>query len=181
MRTVNIWVGGTPMGREKVWAYPKGLPLGDFWVPTYPCRVSGTNDAGGNVMETFSVVRFGLQCKDGKTVKVVGLADHQRHVIKAWIPTYKVHSADTPENGAWQVYDNFLIHDGRDNDDDDVVASIGCIEIRGVRGFSRFNDVILSLAGAKASSRNDQLAEIGRSGNLIITYEQASRHPVERV
>jgi hypothetical protein len=169
------------MGQEKVWSYPYGDPSEHFWVPTYSCRVSGTDDSGGNATQTFSVVRFGLQCNDGKTVKVVGLADPQTHVIKAWLPSYRVHSGHSMENGAWQVYNNFLIHDGRDNERDDIFASIGCIEIRGVRGFSRFNDFILSLAGSKASSREGQLGEIGRSGSMFITYEQAARPPVVRV
>ena len=100
--------------------------------PKRKCVVTGTDNAGKGVMEKFKVMRFGVQSKDGKTARVVGLADYQTHIIKTWIPTYRVHSARSPENGAWQVYDNFLIHDGPDNPTQ-LFATVGCIEIMGHR------------------------------------------------
>jgi len=180
MRSVKLLVGGTPVGRQqKTWAYPKGRSLGQYLIPIHKCSVKGVNNDGRSVLKQFDVLRFGVQSKDGKTASVVGLADCQTHVIKAWLPHYRVHSANSPENGAWQVYGNFLIHDGPDNPTE-LFATIGCVEIMGYRGFVKFNDLIISLSGSKATSRSQQLTEIGRSGRLSITYEKASRLPLKK-
>lgn len=179
MRNVNILVGRTPVGEQRTWAYPNGRSLGQYLVPVYDCFVKGVDAAGKAVRQRFNVLRFGVQSKDGKTASVVGLADQQTHVIKAWLPGYRVHSARSPENGAWQVYGNFLIHDGPDNPTE-LFATIGCIEIMGHRGFVRFNDLIISLSGPKATTRPQQLIEIGRAGCLSITYERASRPPLKK-
>lgn len=181
MRAVRIVVGGTPTTQEqRTWAYPNGASLGQYWVPVYPCFVSGTDDADKAVRQRFDVLRFGVQSKDGKTARAVGLAERQTHTIKAWLPHYRVHSALSPENGAWQVYGNFLIHDGPDNPSE-LFATVGCIEIMGRRGFVKFNDLIISLVGPTATSRPRQLAEIGRSGRISITYEAASRPTLKKV
>lgn len=180
MRNVKILIGGTPVGEQRTWAYPSGQSLGQYFVPIYPCFVNGVSNAGAVVRERFNVLRFGVQSKDGKTAAVVGLADHQTHIIKAWLPHYRVHSATSPENGAWQVYGNFLIHDGPDNPSE-LFATIGCIEVMGRLGFVKFNDLIISLSGPKATSRPQQLMEIGRSGRMSITYEPASRPPLKNV
>ncbi|MCL1825843.1 MAG: hypothetical protein FWG26_07895 [Betaproteobacteria bacterium] len=179
MRTVEIRIGGVPIGEYPTWAYPKGEHLGVFSIPVYSCTVTGSDDTGKSVLEKFTVLRFGVMCKDGKTPQVVGLADHQKHMIKAWIGSYRVHSARSDENGAWQVYDNFLIHDGPDNTSE-LFASIGCIEITGSQGFSKFNDLIIKLSGSKATSREAQLSEIGRSGTMWITYNAAQRPPLKK-
>lgn len=179
MRNVKILIGGTPMGEHRVGAYPNGQLLGQFLVPFYNCFVEGTNNTGKAIKEQFNVLRFGVLCKDGKNVSVVGLADFQTHIIKAWLPTYLVHSASSPENGAWQVYDNFLIHDGPDNPTE-LFATIGCIEIMGASGFINFNDLIISLSGPKATTRAEQLVEIGSSGYLSVTYEKAIRPPLKK-
>jgi hypothetical protein len=179
MRKVDIQIGGTPIGDSPTWAYPAGASLGNFLVPIYSCTVTGQNDAGSNVLEKFNVLRFGVKSEDGRIAKVVGLADYQKHVIKAWVGTYIVHSASSDENGAWQVKDNFLIHDGPDHIGE-LFATVGCIEIMGAKGFSRFNDLILRLAGPSPGTRNQQLSEIGRSGKMYITYEQAKRPPLKK-
>jgi hypothetical protein len=156
------------------------LGLGEFLIPIYQCTVSGTNNEGDPVRDVFSVLRFGVQCKDREPAKVVGLADYQQHTIKAWLSHYNVHSdrsrgpSDPLKIGAWQVKDNFLIHDGPD-DAGELYASIGCIEIMGFRGFELFNNLIISLAGPTSSSRDQQLREIGNSGRIFITYEKAAR------
>lgn len=174
MRSVSLVVSGTANGTGKTWAYPNGKALGFFQIPTYSCTVSGKGSGGGVVKQVFNVFRFGVHCPDGKSASVVGLAKLQTHAIKAWIPTYRVHSYVSPEEGAWQVYGNFLIHDGPD-DSKEIAATIGCIEILGPMAFVKFNDLIISLAGPRASSREKQLLEIGDSGKLTITYQAAAR------
>ena len=148
--------------------------------PVYECYVEGQNQAGKAVRERFNVLRFGVQCKDDKTPTVVGLADAQTHIIKAWLPTYHVHSAASPENGAWQVYASFLIHYGPDNPSE-LFATIGCIEVMGAQGFIRFNDLVIALSGSTAQTRDQQLIDIGRAGRMSISYAAATRPPLKRV
>lgn len=182
MRTVKMVVGNVPIGMAKTWAYPDGNHLGIYRIPTYELTVSGKDAGGRNVQRAFEVLRFGLHFKAGfSSPKVVGLADKQTHVIKAWLPHYTVHSASSVEMGAWQVYDNFLIHDGPDDPKNEVYASIGCIEIcNGPQGFDQFNDFLISLSGPTASSRASQLLEIGRSRSMSIQYLRATRPALTR-
>ncbi|PIT53108.1 hypothetical protein BHC44_06495 [Snodgrassella alvi] len=178
VKRVEIFVGASPIGEQKTWAYPNGNELGNFLVPVYECIVLGSDGEGNRVQESFEVLRFGVQCKDGKTPRVVSISEQQTHKIKAWIPTYSVHSASN-EDGAWQVYNNFLIHDGLDNSTE-IFATIGCIEIMEPLGFNRFNNLLISLAGSKATYRHRQLAEIGSKGEIYITYTKAVRPPLKR-
>lgn len=179
MRRVRIDIGGKPVGEYPTWAYPNGQTLGVYLVPVYACTVSGTDAAGKAVKENFQVLRFGVKCTDGKTARSVGLAAQQTHTIKAWISTYKVHSAASEEMGAWQVYGNFLVHDGPDSPRD-LFATVGCVELVGPRAFSKFNDLIVALSGSTKNTRAQQLAEIGNSGLLSITYAAATRPPVKK-
>lgn len=83
------------------------------------------------------------------------------------------------EKGAWQVYDNFLIHDGPDDPKREVYASVGCLEVcNGPRGFDDFNDYIISLSGSSAPNRAAKLNDIGSSKSIIITYTKATRPPL---
>jgi len=182
MRNIRINVGSSSVGEQKTWGYPNGSPDKLFWVPVYPCTVTGTLDNGQSVSERFEVLRFGVHNPDGRSPRVVGLAEQQEHIIKAWLPNYSVHSARSQEDGAWQVYNNFLIHDGPDNPFE-IFATIGCVEIMGPQGFIRFNDLIIALSGlsGSSSSRSNQLDQIARSGKLSITYEKALRPPLKEV
>ena len=180
MRRVALTVGAISSREGKTWAYPNGASLGTFLIPMFPLTVNGKDSSGRAVTSTFPVFRFGVQSVDGKTAHVVGLADQQTHTIKAWLPTYRVHSARSPENGAWQVYGNFLIHDGPD-DDSELFATIGCIEVIGPQGFSKFNDLLISLMDPPGTNRDNKLAAIGSSGQLTITYQRANRPPLKKV
>jgi hypothetical protein len=174
MRPVKLTVGSKAIGSYPTWAYPKGQKLGLFAIPTYRMTAAGQTGSGLRVVREYEVFRFGVLSKDGTRASVVGLANQQTHAIKTWIPTYIVHSAASTENGAWQVYDDFLIHDGPDNKTE-VFASIGCVELVGFNGFNVFNDTLIELSGPSATKRADQLAEIGRARNITIAYEQAVR------
>jgi hypothetical protein len=41
--------------------------------------------------------------------------------------------------------------------------------------------IILELSGPKATSREEQLSEIGRSESMWITYDIAQRPPLKRI
>lgn len=179
MRKIQLTVGATALRDQPTWAYPNGGGLGTFATPVYQLSASGVDDVGGKSSRIFEVLRFGVQCEDRKTARVVGLADNQTHVIKRWIPDYDPHSFVSNEIGAWQVYGSFLIHDGPDTVRE-VSATIGCVEIMGNQGFIDFNDFIISLSGAKAASRDDKLKEIGNSGKLSIHYLPAKRPPLKK-
>jgi hypothetical protein len=141
--------------------------------------MNGSDANGIGVFQEFPVFRFGIYCPDGKRVSVVGLANHQTHTIKRWISTYIVHSATSKENGAWQVYGDFLIHDGPDNASE-IFATIGCVEIIGPQGFTKFNDLLISMMDPPGANRDAQLTAIGSSGLLRITYEKAERPPLKK-
>jgi hypothetical protein len=180
MRKITMIVGNTPIGLGITWAYPFGdAATKTYQLPTYHLTVSGIDLKGASQQRKFEVFRFGVQKESPlATPSVVGLAEAQTHVIKRWIPTYTVHSARSAEVGAWQVYKNFLIHDGPDNPmgKRQIYATIGCIEIcGGPNGFNKFNDFIIELAGSNAKTRPDKLLDIGKSGKLSITYLAAQR------
>ena len=182
MRTVQMTVGSKPIGKAKTWAYPDGKFLGVYSIPTYELTVSGTNAGGRKVQQTFEVLRFGIHFKIGfGAPQIVGLADKQTHVIDAWLPDYNVHSARSVEMGAWHVYKSFLIHDGPDDPNTEIYATIGCIEIcNGLRGFDQFNDFLISLSGPTARDRANQLLEIGRARKMSISYVRATRPALTR-
>lgn len=180
MRKIQIVVGNVKIGQTLTWAYPAGDPSSTLYImPTYQVTVSGTDGKGIKKSRQFEAMRFGVQKKSASSPdRVVGLANTQTHIIKAWIPSYTVHSAASSENGAWQVYDDFLIHDGPDDlmSTRNIYASIGCIEIcGGPNGFVTFNDFIIELSGATASTRALKLIQIGKARNISITYLAAAR------
>lgn len=170
-------VGAIPVGEALTWAYPDGDSGAHYVIPTYNMTVEGVDRAGRRQTKEFEVLRFGLLQRAGAGAPtVVGLADRQTHIIKQWIPTYVVHSAGSKENGAWQVYDNFLIHDGPDDPTNEVFATIGCIEIcNGPEGFVVFNDLLIELSQVDGADRDQKLATLGRSKKLQISYDAARR------
>src|SRR6266404_8734057 len=107
MRYVKMTAGNEEIGQAKTWAYPDGEGYGLFWIPTYNLKVAGTDSTGKAIERDFEVIRFGIYCpKETTKPHVVGLANEQTHVINAWLPNYRVHSAPSLEQGAWQVYKN---------------------------------------------------------------------------
>lgn len=179
LRRIELTVGSAPIGAAQTWSYPSD-DLKRYSIPTYSMQVKGVNGRGIPVMQTFEVIRFGVHRKSptDKTT-VVGLADSQKYVIQAWLPSYTVHSARSEERGAWLVFANYLIHDGPDDPQNQVYATAGCIEIcRGPRGFDAFNDLVIALSGSTKPTRGEQLDQIGRSGVMSLHYVKAARPPL---
>jgi hypothetical protein len=181
LRKIGLTMGNKVVAHAVTWSYPEDD--GKLYkLPTYSLTVEGKDDAGTAQSRSFEAFRFGVYRPTKKAAaRVVGLASKQTHTIKSWIPSYSVHSASSAEKGAWQVYDNFLIHDGPDDPSDvsEPYASIGCIEIcGGPSGFVQFNDFLISLSGSTKPTRDKKLAEIGASGTMVITYLEATRPPL---
>lgn len=88
MRNIKMLVGSKPIGTALTWAYPKAQGLGIFTIPTYSLTVSGRLDNSKTSQRTFEVLRFGIQGKTATSAKVVGLAEQQSHIIKAWLLHY---------------------------------------------------------------------------------------------
>jgi hypothetical protein len=146
--------------------------------------VAGTDNTGKSVIQILRVFRFGVQCEDGTSARVVGLADQQAHTIQAWMPNYTVHSRPGfPDIGAWIVMPGkgFLIHAGPEDPNRGLpFATIGCTEIIGPQGFVKFNDLLISLIDPPGGSRGQKLAAIGSSGCLRIIYQRAARPPLKK-
>lgn len=187
LRKIDIFISGEIMGKAIVWGYPRDDAREDdigplYEVPTYKMVIRGSDDKGKEMKREFEVIRFGVHQKTTKhKPSVVGLAKEQQHVIKAWLPDYSVHSAESEERGAWKVIDDFLIHDGPDNpqDKDDPYASIGCVEVCGERGFIVLNEYLVSLSGSTAVSQQQKLSEMGNSGTMTARYEGTVRPPLK--
>lgn len=180
LRRVELTVGGAPVGAAQTWSYPSDDGK-RYRIPTYAMTIAGTDAKGRRITRSFEVIRFGVHRKSpASSTGIVGLADHQRYVIRAWLPAYSVHSARSVEVGAWHVFSNYLIHDGPDDPVNEVYATAGCIEVcGGPRGFDAFNDLVLELAGATKPTRGEKLDEVGRAGVLSITYLSAARPALE--
>jgi hypothetical protein len=183
LRKIGIRLYSEIAGKAVVWAYPRDdapenedSPL--YEVPTYKMIATGTDERSRDMKREFEVIRFGVHQKTTKdTPSVVGLSKEQEYVIKKWLPHYAVHSAESEERGAWQVYNDFLVHDGPDDplDKKEPFASIGCVEICGSKGFTQFNDFLISISGATAVSPEKKLIEIADNGIITMYFDAAIR------
>lgn len=180
LREIRLIVGARPINWGIVWGYPDYLDE-LYTVPTYGMAVTGKFDDGKPCWKQFEVIRFAVYHKKGTDPFVVGLQDQQSYDIQGWM-AYEMHSTDRGENGAWRVTGNFLVHDGPDDPRDlstGMFGSAGCIEICGWRGFSRLNDLLIRLSGARGATREEKLKQIGRGRRLKITYQAADRPPLK--
>jgi hypothetical protein len=196
LRKIMLEVGNVPGRTILTYAYPiptmsKQDPtkIQLYELPTYTIKVSGIDNTGAAVSQVWEVYRFGIYHNDGsdfhykaRGLFVAGLANEQTHLIKHFDPNYTVHSASSLENGAWQVKNSFLIHDGPDipltatnNSISGLYASVGCIEICGTNaGFDRFNKFIVELSGTKKTG-TDALIEIASKQLVSIHYLEAKK------
>ncbi len=165
IRAVSVTVGGASIGTATVRSYPTDDGH-TYEVPLYNMTVSGTNDAGTAVSQSWSVIRFGVQYDEARGVgpRVVGLADEQTHTLN-WVDYM---------GGSWQVYGNFLIHDGPDNPDGTRWGAIGCVEVCGANGWENFNTLIKDL------SNSDSESAISSAGQLTVSYAAATRPALTR-
>ncbi|HEX2095273.1 MAG TPA: hypothetical protein VHG28_22950 [Longimicrobiaceae bacterium] len=178
LREIRLIVGARPINQAIVFGYPAYRD--EFYiVPTYNMGVTGKYDDGTPCYKQFEVIRFGVHHELNADPYVVGLQDEQTYVIQGWMK-YELHSTDLGENGAWIVKGSFLVHDGPDDPMLQIFGSKGCIEVCGWQGFSRLNDLIIRLSGAKAASREEKLKQIGSGRRMKITYKGTSRPLLKR-
>ncbi len=202
LRKIRVLVGGTPGRLLRMNSYPlfkyKGpAPLPDqsnyfkYEIPAYTLTVSGTDAKGNPISKSWECYRFGVYLNDGSNTHyksrgffVAGMAKAQKHVVHKFDPDYKVHSSESPENGAWVVTGSFLIHDGPDHPDtalpEDTFGSIGCVEVHGEKGFTAFNDFVISISGSRKKGI-DAMNEIAEAGVLEIEYEAAIRPALREI
>jgi hypothetical protein len=188
IRKIKLTVGNKPLRTDCVTHSHPYFDRKPYRIPSYSLTVSGLDDQGKPKTRTFEVFRFGVKRTDPNTPgKIWGLARAQVHPIKKWMPNYGPHSpipgvptSEQPERGAWDVLnEKVLIHDGPDDPTrlGLVYATIGCIEICGMQGFSDFNEFIVSLSGSKKPTRAAKLAEIGASRQMTIQFLKAVPPP----
>jgi len=180
LRRIRLTVGAVPTGTAYTWSYPNSDGK-VYVIPTYQMSVVGTDDKKAPVLRDFEVLRFGVHRTVANTTpRIVGMRNLQTYVIRRWIPTYKVHSFPSREDGAWQVHGNFLIHDGPDDPYTQLYATAGCIEVCGApNGFVEFNQFLATLAGATKPTYNEQMQQIANAGCMSITYLGAKLPPVQ--
>jgi hypothetical protein len=199
-RPVSITIGGSPVGETVTFSYPVDNDK-YYIVPLYNVTVDGHDAAGKAVTTIFKALRFGVYYDPDNPVGaskstgpfIAGRASHQKHTA-GFRSDYEVHSADWAEPMAWDLNGGFLIHDGPDfpvdpakfnprdlgkasdpaSAENNLIASIGCIEIAGDHGFTRFNDLIVSLSGSRLSGAA-AMEEIARQRLVKVVYEKASR------
>lgn len=164
IRPVKVLITRTTVGNGLVVTHP--FEDGHkYIVPLYKMTVSGKDNNKKSISEDFKVIRFGVQWKDnGTKAKVVGLASSQSHKLK-WVDYM---------GGSWQVHKNWLIHKGADNPQVSAWGAIGCVEVCGVGGWKKFNNLIVKLSGSNSYT------EIGQSGKLVATYESTNRPPLKK-
>lgn len=121
----------------------------EYMVPTYKMKVSGSSI-------DFKVIRFGIKRTNitpSPKTRICDVGLFNKNTYSAvWIPTYKVHSGPGSIRGAWQLYNNFLLHEGSP-DPSDAWGTYGCIEVVGKGEWSRFLNAVKKQSGASIASQ----------------------------
>jgi hypothetical protein len=146
---VTITVTSKIIGRK--WALSPYNPTDgvigapEYLVPTYIMKVSG-------VSSHFKVIRFGIKrtnLNPPPKTRICDVGLFKNNIYTAtWIPTYTVHSGPGSVPGAWQIYKNFLIHEGSSNPSD-AWGTYGCVEVVGAGEWSRFIKSVKKTGGAE--------------------------------
>lgn len=132
-----------------------------YRVPLYAVVVQGGSE--------YMALRFGLVNLGEKTPRKQRQCDagltRARTVQPAWIGTYSPHSFTLPgRKGAWQLQQNFLIHQGTDGNS--IGGALGCVEICGEQRWDMFLAELEKLAGVPCE-------EIGKQRLLTVNIEAA--------
>lgn len=135
----------------------------EYLVPTYKLKVVGE-------ARDFQVIRFGIKRTNVSPPPETRLCDvglfKENTYTGTWLPTYRVHSGSGSLPGAWQLYGNFLIHEGSP-DPNDAWGTYGCIEVVGRNEWRRYLRTITRIGEA-------QLNQISKQKNLIVRIKAAA-------
>jgi hypothetical protein len=162
IRPVLVHVTSQVTGAGLVVPYEHGRrrpELGTYEVPLYEMYVSGKDRKGKSVSHSFNVIRFGI--KSDSTSSTVGLKDQQSHTLKR-VPYM---------GGSWQIYGNWLVHEGAEYPGRDAFGALGCIEVTGPGSWQDFENRLLELSGARSAD------ELGKSGRLKIKIDHVATRP----
>lgn len=183
MKSIDITIGGDPVGWGYTWGYPHGDGKKLYRIPIY--KVFVKEKTATTAARAFDAYRFGVQQKLGAIPHVVGLADAQSYVVQGWIENYPPHDTHAAvERGAWHIKDNYLIHDGPDepqSTESHVFATIGCISICGPNMFTEFCDYLVSISGATGADRAKKLASLGGAKIVSVNFLKAERPTLDPV
>ncbi|WP_179378042.1 hypothetical protein [Jannaschia marina] len=155
--------------KEVSWGLVHPYPEDDgntYKVPMYEMEVSGTGAGGNAISQSFEVIRFGVKRASANDApSVVGLKDKQSHTLKR--VGYM--------GGSWQLYGNFLIHDGANDPQSSTWGQIGCIEVTGKTGgtdnWAVFEALLLRISGARNA------ADLGASKQFTIDLDAVVQRP----
>jgi hypothetical protein len=181
LRDVTITISGTPSGTKDIISYPRANLEKDgkhfrYSIPTYTMTVSGTDDDGKKVTQTFQVIRFGVKNTTGKTQDsyVEGLKSGV-YKIKQFKADYHTHSFTSPQDGAWVVSGPDYIHAGPGPGE--ISGSNGCVEVCGENQFINLNKLIINLSGLQnaGGSYTQKLNQIANAGILTAIYQPAMK------
>ncbi len=152
-------------------------------VPIYELLVKGRNNNGEYIESSFECLRFMPYLPepvgDPELVKMEIPLDSMVTVNGSlgiypsiYDETYRVHSNSSAENGGIVLYNNYLIHDGPD-DDEDIFGGAGCVEICGKNGYSSLIETLMGLTGSTSSDRKTNLESIMNHQKLLVLIEDA--------
>jgi RHS repeat-associated protein len=190
-RKVTITVRGVSNGNTYIAkTYPQRSSR-YFIVPAYNITVSGTNNEGKEVSQTWQVLRFmpflnenpqatGYKTKTGEMPIMAGLADKREQTIQSYLPDYEIHNTFSEENGGFVITGGFMIHDGPDNlqSEAGMWGAAGCMEVVGENGFSTMKEFIFSISGSENTNIEKGLQELVNTKNLWLQLEGTPRPPV---
>jgi hypothetical protein len=120
-----------------------------YVVPLYKMVVAGKDRHTKESLQIeFNCIRFGVQYDQEKKVgpRVVGLAESQSHFL-TW--------HKSPSLGwVWQIYGNFLVHEGAKNPRKEAWGALGCIEITGPGKWNEFLGLLVYLGTGVADFKD---------------------------
>jgi hypothetical protein len=147
----------------------KDIPnAGTYKVPLYKMLLGtadGSSRAHDGPVHEFAAIRFAVSVKHDPPA-VVGLAQRQEHIL-SWA-TYM--------GGSWNLYGNFLIHEGAGSPQTEAWGSFGCLEVTGPDGWSNFKKKVLELSfGADLATTVNPERAITAAKSFLCRVEAATR------
>lgn len=170
--------------------YARSYPMTDrdgnsrfdrYEVPVYKVFIQGTDAIGIKTVKEWTALRFMPFWNDPKNPSShykskgfisSGLTIFPKQIIRNYIRGYEIRNTSSPEIGAIQLKNNFLIHAGPASLAEAGWGAAGCIEIIG--NFTQFRREILQLANCPISDLQSAMESIVRAGKLSVEIQHAA-------